>query len=105
NTEKKTDSSSSSVSSVSSVFKSSSYPTTGSIPYGRADLLLGIDILEAARAIDPREQFRVASRERTATVLNLYRQPTVYTLLGKEDFDPEKMREEIFAHSKPEHSF
>src|SRR5688500_1855269 len=28
------------------------YPTTGSIPYGRADLLLGIDILEAARAID-----------------------------------------------------
>ena len=36
------------------------YPTTGSIPYGRADLLLGIDILEAARAIDPREQFRVA---------------------------------------------
>ena len=39
--------------------------TTGSIPYGRADLLLGIDILEAARAIDPREQFRVASRGRT----------------------------------------
>jgi hypothetical protein len=37
-------------------------PVTGSIPYGKADLLLGIDILEAARAIDPREQFRVASR-------------------------------------------
>jgi indolepyruvate ferredoxin oxidoreductase len=83
----------------------SHYPTTGSIPYGRADLLLGIDILEAARAIDPREQFRVASKDRTATVLNLYRQPTVYTLLGKEDFDPEKMRDEIFAHARPEHSF
>jgi indolepyruvate ferredoxin oxidoreductase len=81
------------------------YATTGSIPYGRADLLLGIDILEAARAIDPREQFRVASADRTATVLNLYRQPTVYTLLGKEDFDPDKLREEIFASSKPEHSF
>ncbi len=26
------------------------YPTTGSIPYGKADLLIGIDILEAARA-------------------------------------------------------
>ena len=65
------------------------YPTTGSIPYGKADLLLGIDILEAARAIDPREQFRVASTDRTAAVLNLHKQPTVYTLLGKEDFDPE----------------
>ena len=32
-----------------------------SIPYGQADLLLGIDILEAARAVDPREQFRVAA--------------------------------------------
>jgi indolepyruvate ferredoxin oxidoreductase len=54
----------------------SPYPPLGSIPYGRADLLLGIDILEAARAIDPREQFRVASPDRTATVLNLYKQPT-----------------------------
>ena len=43
------------------------YPTTGNIPFGRADLLLGIDILEAARAIDPREQFRVASTERTCS--------------------------------------
>jgi indolepyruvate ferredoxin oxidoreductase len=81
------------------------YPTTGSIPYGRADLLLGIDILEAARAIDPREQFRVAAPDRTAAVLNLYRQPTVYTLLGREDFDPDKLREEIFSHTRPEHSF
>jgi indolepyruvate ferredoxin oxidoreductase len=48
---------------------------TGSIPYGSADLLLGIDILEAARAIDPREPFRVASPDRTAAVLNLYKQP------------------------------
>jgi len=30
------------------------FPITGSIPYGKANLLLGIDILEAARAIDPR---------------------------------------------------
>ena len=63
--------------------------TTGSIPYGKADLLLGIDILEAARAIDPRQEFRVASAERTSAVLNTYKQPTVYTLLGKQDFDPE----------------
>jgi indolepyruvate ferredoxin oxidoreductase len=81
------------------------YPTTGNIPYGRADLLLGVDILEAARAIDPREEFRVASSDRTTAVLNTYKQPTVYTLLGKHDFDPDALREEIFEHCLGDHSF
>ena len=79
--------------------------TTGAIPYGKADLLFGVDILEAARATDPREQFRVASPERTCAVLNTYRQPTVYTLLGREDFDPEVLRDGIFEYTRPEHSF
>lgn len=78
---------------------------TSSIPYGRADLLLGVDVLEAARAIDPREQYRVASSDRTAAVLNLYKQPTVFTLLGRQDFDPETLRQEIFAHCRAEHSY
>jgi indolepyruvate ferredoxin oxidoreductase len=81
------------------------YPTTGSIPYGRADLLLGIDILEAARAVDPREQFRVAHKDRTCAVLNLHKQPTVFALLGKSDFDPEGLRDEIFAHSRVDNSY
>ena len=81
------------------------YPTTGSIPYGKADLLMGIDILEAARAIDPREHFRVAASDRTSAVLNTHKQPTVYTLLGKNDFDPEALREEIFEHCQPDHCF
>ncbi|HEY7087311.1 MAG TPA: DUF6537 domain-containing protein, partial [Tepidisphaeraceae bacterium] len=81
------------------------YPTTGTIPYGRADLLLGIDVLEAARAIDPREQFRVATPDRTAAVLNLHKQSTVYTLLGKQDFDPDKLREEILEHCRIENSY
>jgi indolepyruvate ferredoxin oxidoreductase len=79
--------------------------TTGSIPYGKADLLLGIDVLEAARAIDPREQFRVASPEQTAAVLNLHKQPTVYTLLGRDDFDPEALRDEIIEHCNPNWSY
>ena len=79
--------------------------TTGNIPYGKADLLFGVDILEAARATDPREQFRIASPERTCTVLNSYRQPTVSALLGKQDFDPELLRAEIFEHCRPEYSF
>src|SRR5205085_6207011 len=85
--------------------KENVYPTTGTIPYGRADLLLGIDILEAARAIDPREQFRVASPNRTAAVLNLHKQPTVYALLGRQDFDPAALQEEIFEHVRAEHSY
>jgi indolepyruvate ferredoxin oxidoreductase len=81
------------------------YPTTGSIPYGRCDLLLAIDVLEGVRAIDPREQFRVAHKDRTAAVLNLHKQPTVYALLGREDFDPEELREEIYRHCRPELSY
>jgi indolepyruvate ferredoxin oxidoreductase len=81
------------------------YPTTGNIPYGKADLLLGIDILEATRATDPREQFRVASKDRTAAVLNLHKQPTVYALLGRDDFEPEELREEIYNHCRPDVSF
>jgi len=81
------------------------YPTTGCIPYGRADLLLGVDILEAARAIDPREGFRVASKTRTSAVLNLHKQPTVYTLLDKHDFDPVVLRDEIFSNCIEEHCY
>jgi indolepyruvate ferredoxin oxidoreductase len=68
-------------------------------------LLLAVDALEGARAIDPREQFRVATKDRTCSVVNLHKQPTVYALLGKQDFDPEKLRDEIFAHSREEHSY
>jgi indolepyruvate ferredoxin oxidoreductase len=82
-----------------------SYPTTGSIPYGKADLLLGVDILEATRATDPREQFRVAHKDRTCAVLNLHKQPTVYTLLGKDDFDPAQLKDEIARHCRAEHVY
>ena len=33
-------------------------------------------------------------------MLNLHKQPTVYTLLGRDDFDPEELREEIFDHCR-----
>jgi indolepyruvate ferredoxin oxidoreductase len=85
--------------------ESPTYPTTGMIPYGRADLLLGIDILEAARATDSREGFRVAAKERTCAVLNMHKQPTVYTLLGRQDFEPEKLRDLIYEQCREEHSY
>jgi indolepyruvate ferredoxin oxidoreductase len=82
-----------------------SFATTGAIPYGKADLLLGVDILEAARALDPREQFRVAHKDRTAAVLNEYKQPTVLTLLGRHDFDPAALRQEIYDNCRQDLSF
>ncbi|MBK8574948.1 MAG: 2-oxoacid:acceptor oxidoreductase family protein [Elusimicrobia bacterium] len=56
------------------------------VPYGRADLLIGIDLLEAVRGLDPKVNLRVASSDRTAAVVNTHKMPTVKTLLGKDDF-------------------
>jgi indolepyruvate ferredoxin oxidoreductase len=78
---------------------------TGLIPYGKANLLLGIDILEAARAVDPREQFRIATPEHTSAVLNTHKQPTVSVLLGKNDFDVTKLRERIAEHCDRSHLY
>lgn len=52
--------------------------------YGKADLLLGMDLLETVRAIDPAAPFQVASPERTAVVVNCDTAPTIRTLLGRD---------------------
>ena len=77
----------------------------GLIPYGKCDLLIGIDILEACRAVDPREAFRVASKARTSAVLNTHKQATVPMLLGTDDMETDKLRDKIFDVCEPEHSF
>jgi indolepyruvate ferredoxin oxidoreductase len=61
---------------------------TPTIPFGKADLILGVDLLEATRAIDPKLPYRVASKHRTAAVVNTSKTPTILSLLGREDFDP-----------------
>lgn len=48
-------------------------PLTARIPYGRADLLLGLDRAEALRAIDPAGSLRVANVDHTLAVINLGR--------------------------------
>ncbi len=69
------------------VFARDEAPHAITIPYGKADLLLGVDMLEAVRAVDPKAPFRVASAERTATVVNTDRTPTVQMLMGQAVFD------------------
>ncbi len=75
---------------------------TGLIPYGKADLLLGVDILEAARTIDPRGRLRAVSRERTSAVVNTDKIATVAGLMEREDFDPAVLESFIRRHTREE---
>jgi indolepyruvate ferredoxin oxidoreductase len=77
-------------------------PTTPLIPYGKADLLLGVDILEATRALDPNQQYRVASPEHTAAVVNTAKTPTVLTLMGEDDFKIEDMENTLKRYTNVE---
>jgi indolepyruvate ferredoxin oxidoreductase len=58
------------------------------VPYGKADLILGIDLLEAARGLDAKTNLRVAQRERTCAVVNTALSPTIRMLMGNEVADP-----------------
>ncbi len=56
------------------------------IPYGKADLLIGMDMLEAVRGLDPNAGFCVATPDRTVAVVNTAKTDTVKTLIGQDDF-------------------
>ncbi|MDE0011798.1 MAG: 2-oxoacid:acceptor oxidoreductase family protein [Candidatus Poribacteria bacterium] len=71
------------------------------IPYGKADLLLGLDILEAVRGVTAQSLFRVASPSRTAAVVNTAKTETISTLIGKDDFDPETLEDELQTFTNP----
>lgn len=45
-------------------------PLSGIIPYGEADLLLGVDPVETLRAIEGDDRLRIAHRDRTHAVIN-----------------------------------
>ncbi len=72
------------------------------IPYGMADLLLGIDCLEAVRGLDPKVNLRVAGAARTTAVVNMHKMPTIRTLLGKDDFDVSGLVNLLKKYTKPD---
>ena len=74
-------------------------PVAPIIPYGKADLVLGLDILEAVRGINANSLFRVASPERTAAVVNTAKTETMSTLIGKDAFDIEPLEAALKAHT------
>lgn len=61
------------------------------IPYGKADLLLGLDILESVRSVDCTVNLRIGSPDRTSAVINTHKTATIAGLTGKEDFSPREL--------------
>jgi indolepyruvate ferredoxin oxidoreductase len=78
-------------------------PIVGSpqTPWGKADLLIGIDAVEAARAVSPDQPLRVASPKFTRAVVNTGKTGTVLSLMGRDDFDPEELAHLIESQCKP----
>ena len=70
------------------------------IPYGKADLLLGLDILEAVRGIDPKAGFSVASPDQTAAIVNTAKTETVRSLIGKDGFEVANLEEWLRSYTK-----
>jgi indolepyruvate ferredoxin oxidoreductase len=74
------------------------------IPYGKADLMLGIDILEAARGLDPKGNLRVGG-PRTRAIVNRQKTPTIHTLLGTDDFCVETLEAALRRYTDREAYF
>ncbi len=75
------------------------------IPFGKADLLLGIDVLEAVRGMDPKGNQRIGSPEHTSAVINTEKTPTILTLMGRDDFDPAELEKTMRCYTRPDGYF
>ncbi len=70
------------------------------IPYGKADLVMGLDILEAVRGITGESVFRVASSQRTDAVVNTAKTETIRMLIGEDSFETADLESTIQENSK-----
>lgn len=74
--------------------------TCNIIPYGKADLLIGIDLLEAVRSLSPKTNLRVGSPQYTTAVVNTFKTPTIMTLMGIDDFKIGDLAEMMRQYTK-----
>jgi indolepyruvate ferredoxin oxidoreductase len=74
-------------------------------PHGHADLLLGLDILEAVRGMDPNGPGRVASPEHTTAVVETGKRETIMTMTGIDDFDTNDLEGWIKRYSRSDRYF
>lgn len=75
------------------------------IPYGQADVVIGVDPLEACRSLDPKGNLRVGSPERTSAVVNSFKTPTILTLLGKDNFNVKEVEATIQKYTRADDYF
>jgi indolepyruvate ferredoxin oxidoreductase len=73
--------------------------------YGKADLLIGLDPLEAVRAIDSKSVWRVASPDRTVAVINTDWTPTIRTLMGRDNFRVDELEALLKTATRGEQYF
>ncbi len=75
--------------------------TTAAIPYGKADLILGIEMLEAARGLDPKHTDRVATPDHTAAVINTAQPRTMRTLMGLDHISGRSVEAILRKYTRP----
>jgi indolepyruvate ferredoxin oxidoreductase len=75
------------------------------VSYGKADLLIGLDPLEAVRAIDSKSVWRVASPDRTVAVINTDWTPTIRTLMGRDNFRVDELEALLKTATRGEQYF
>ncbi|MBI2118512.1 MAG: 2-oxoacid:acceptor oxidoreductase family protein [Elusimicrobia bacterium] len=74
-------------------------------PYGKADLVLGIDLLETARGLDPKANMQVASPFRSSAIVNSHKTETILTLMRKDFFNGSEIEDQIKKRIKQEKFF
>jgi len=79
--------------------------STAAIPYGKADLIMATDLLEAVRGIDPRKPHRVASPDRTAVVVNTAWSATVSVLMGHDSISAGSLQTTLRRYTHPSRYF
>lgn len=87
------------------VFTKTDQPVCMTLGYGQADLLLGLDPLEAVRAVDGKSLFRVADPNRTAAVVNTDPSPTIRELLGLDGISLEQLENALKQATDPKRYF
>ena len=82
------------------VYNVTDKPVTAMVPFGKADLLIGVDVLEAVRAMDPKGRTRAVSKDRTSAVVNTAQVKTVPGLIaGRDDFNVDELVEVVRANT------
>lgn len=83
------------------IFSNPGVQTSPLIPEGKTQLVIGLDILETARALDAAHHVRIGSRDTTCAVVSAAKNQTLETIMGLSDFDPTELEKAIAACIRP----